>query len=139
MKTLVVYYSLTGNTRKIALKIAKNLGADLDEIIDKKNYGDKAMGKKDLEIDFKKDPSKYDLVVIGSPVWGFGHCPFARLYMKKNNFKQVAFFCTYALWTGLHFFNMKRFSKRPKAMLKIHMKSVDKSDDKIDAFCEKLR
>ena len=37
MKSLVVYYSRTGNTRFAAEKIAKNLNADLCEILDKKN------------------------------------------------------------------------------------------------------
>jgi len=37
MKTLVAYYSRTGNTKKVAVEIAKNLKADIDEIIDKKD------------------------------------------------------------------------------------------------------
>ena len=34
MKQLVVYYSRTGNTKKIGQEIATALGADLDEIVD---------------------------------------------------------------------------------------------------------
>ncbi len=36
MKTLVVYYSKTGNTKYVAKKIAENLDAELSEITDKK-------------------------------------------------------------------------------------------------------
>lgn len=37
MKALVVYYSRTGNTEKVGKALAKGLGADTEEIIDKKN------------------------------------------------------------------------------------------------------
>jgi len=37
MKALVVYYSRTGNTKFVAEKIAQELGADIEEVIDKKN------------------------------------------------------------------------------------------------------
>ena len=36
MKTLVVYYSRTGNTKYVAEKIAENLGAEICEVVDKK-------------------------------------------------------------------------------------------------------
>jgi len=36
LKSLVVYYSRTGNTRFVAEKIAKEIGADFEEIVDKK-------------------------------------------------------------------------------------------------------
>lgn len=37
MKTLVVFYSRTGNTKKMAKILAKELHADIDEIVDLKN------------------------------------------------------------------------------------------------------
>ena len=36
MKTLIVYYSRTGLTKKIATHISETLKADIDEIIDTK-------------------------------------------------------------------------------------------------------
>ena len=41
MKTLVAYYSRSGNTRFVAQKIAEGLDADLCEIVDKKNRNGK--------------------------------------------------------------------------------------------------
>jgi hypothetical protein len=37
MKTLVVYYSRTGNAKFVAETAAKELGADVEEIVDRKS------------------------------------------------------------------------------------------------------
>ena len=138
MKTLVVYFSQTKNTKNVAEKIAKQLSADLDEIVDKTGLGDKAV-MKEVEIEFKKDPSKYDLVVIGSPVWAFGIPPFTKKYLEKNSFKKVAFFATFGLCTAFLFYKMKKLSQTPIATLKVHMSKSKKCDKKVDNFCEKLK
>lgn len=139
MSTLVVYFSKTGSTKKLADKIAKKLGADMDEIIDVAGDSDKKpFGKVSPEIKFKKDPSKYDLVVIGGPTWGFSATPIVKCYLTKNKFKEVAFFCTCGLWNGFLFSQMKKLSKEPRAKLKVKMKKVETCDDKVNEFCNKL-
>lgn len=106
MKTLVAYYSRTGTTKKVALAIAEKLGADVEEIIDTvdrsgvKGYlisGRDAMKKRLTELVVPKfDPEGYDLVVIGTPIWGWNVSVPARTYAEdhKYKFKDVAFFCT---------------------------------------------
>jgi menaquinone-dependent protoporphyrinogen IX oxidase len=44
----------------------------------------------------KRDPSKYDLVVIGTPIWAFTLSSPVRSYLSQNRsrFKKVAFYCT---------------------------------------------
>lgn len=107
MKRLIVFYSRTGNTKQVAQALAKSLKADLDEVKDLKDRsgflgyfiaGYDAFRKKVTEITSKKDPSKYDLILIGTPVWGGMVIPALRTYLEKNKDKiknkKFAFFCT---------------------------------------------
>ena len=106
MKKLVVYYSLTGNTKSLAENISKSLNCDIEEIIDKKNrrgfFGFLAAGrdaflKRITEIDnIKKDPKNYDMVIIGTPVWAGKITPAIRTYLlnNKDKIKKFAFFTT---------------------------------------------
>jgi flavodoxin len=105
MKILVVFYSKTGNTRRVGEEIAKSLDADIDEIIDLKNRkgimgwirsGRDEMKGYQTEVKTEKDPGKYDLVVVGTPVWAWASTPAVRAYITnfKNKFKKVAVFST---------------------------------------------
>ena len=80
MKSLVAYYSRTNITKKLAEDIARQTNADIEEIEPKKvNYqgklgyvrgGKDAMSAKIIELkDLKYDPSEYDMVYLGAPVW----------------------------------------------------------------------
>lgn len=105
-KILVVYYSLSGNTERVAKDIAECFGADTEKLIDKKNRkgffgfmggGKDAMTKKLADIEpTKLDPSKYDIVVMGTPIWSWKMTPAIRTYITQNTdkFKEVAFFLT---------------------------------------------
>ena len=150
MKILVAYYSRTGNTKRVAEKIAGMLKADTNEIIDLKERkrviigwlisGRDAMKKKETQIKFKKNPEKYDLVIIGTPIWAWNMAPAVRTYLKQNRkIKKVAFFCTFGGSSGKTFKEMERLSKKPLALLEIKDKEIEQSDDKIKEFCRKLR
>ncbi|MDQ1280660.1 MAG: hypothetical protein QG670_1923 [Thermoproteota archaeon] len=75
---LVIYYSRTGNTKFIGEKIAHELGADIEEVIDKKNRngpigwlsaGKDALSHSKTEIaESNKIQSEYDLIVIETPI-----------------------------------------------------------------------
>ncbi len=106
MKSLIVFYTRTGNTKKIAELIAKSLNADLDEIIDPKKRlgifgflkaGYEATMKKLTEIKgIEKDPSDYKLLVLGSPIWNKRMTPALRTYITryKEKFSKIAIFCS---------------------------------------------
>lgn len=107
MKTLIVYYSKTGTTKKLAELIAKEIKADMEQIVDKKKRsgiigwiiaGRDGMKKIPTQIEKTKyDPSNYDLVLIGGPLWGFKSvAPASRTYLlqNKDKIKKAAFFMT---------------------------------------------
>lgn len=105
MKTLVVYFSRTGNTKKVGEEIARILKADVDEIKDEKDRrgifgylkaGKDAMGKKLTKISYKKKPENYQRVIIGTPIWGWRMCPAIRTYLweNKDKIKKADYFCT---------------------------------------------
>lgn len=81
MKSLVVYYSLTGKTHVVAQALAKELGADVRRVedVEKPSVGWwfivtaslAAIGGAEAEIKpIDTDFKGYDRVFVGSPVWG---------------------------------------------------------------------
>lgn len=86
MKTLILYYSYGGNTRRVAQMIQKEVGGDLAEIQTVQPYtGDYNavvdQGQREIDSGFcpelkplTVDLKDYDTVVLGSPVWWY---PFA--------------------------------------------------------------
>ena len=105
-KIIVVYYTRTGTTKKVAEAIAENLKCDIEEIIDtdkrKGIFGwlrsgrDAMREKLTLINDIKHNPAAYDLVIMGTPVCGSNLAPAIRTYytQQKQNLKNVAYFCT---------------------------------------------
>jgi flavodoxin len=106
MKSLVVYYTRTGNTKFVAETVAAELGSDIDEVVDLKKRegtlgymaaGRDATGEKLTEIaPPKRAPKDYDLIVIGTPVWAWRPSAAIRTYLSKNDLsgKKVALFFT---------------------------------------------
>lgn len=106
MKTLVVFYSRSGRTRKVAQALSERLQADVEEIRDTRKRtglfgflvsGFEAWRKKPATIlPIEKDPRGYDLVVVGTPVWASNMSSPVRAYLAQNRagLPQVAFFCT---------------------------------------------
>jgi flavodoxin len=106
MKSLVVYYSRTGNAKFVAETIATELGADIEEIVDLKSRSGKlgwisagrdAMGGKETQIaPTKIVPADYDLIVVGTPIWAWSPSSAIRTWLGKNDLsgKKVALFFT---------------------------------------------
>lgn len=108
MRTLVIYYSLEGNTKLMAETIASSLNADLYrvkpvfdiEVSPIKKYidGTKLIldhCKPNLEC-LKVDFTRYDRIYVGTPVWALNVAPAIRtLLLDKIKDKEVALFYTY--------------------------------------------
>lgn len=106
MQALVVYYSRTGHTKKVGEEIAKELKCDSEELVDTVNRsgplgwinsGRQASTKALTKLQpLQKDPSKYDIVIIGTPVWAGTMSTPIRTYVAENRDKirKVAAFIT---------------------------------------------
>ena len=149
MKSLVVYYSRTNITKKVAEGIATKLSCDIEEIIPKVNYDGKlgyARGIKDgasakivdLE-DLKYDPNDYDIVYIGAPVWAGKAANPIISYLAQNEgkFNNVKFFVT-AGSTGLEssLRQMEERSIKPLKTLSLTTKEVKKGEYDLTSFIE---
>jgi len=98
MKSLVVYYSLTGKTRLVSQAIAEALNATLAEIKETKprklgpfvyltggfaaimNWGSKI---NPIDVDLKQ----YERIFIGSPNWGSRPAPAINSFIYQTNFE----------------------------------------------------
>lgn len=106
MKILVVYYSLSGHTRRVAERLARLLDASAVAITEPAprrgllGYGRsllEAVRGRDAAIDpLPRDPTAYDLVIIGTPVWGWHLSSPVRAWARQwgGRMQQVAFFAT---------------------------------------------
>jgi len=82
MKTIILYYSYSGKTKRLANIKAKELEADIEEVIEEKKlsgFGSffigapKAMSRKKTKVKpVSADLSVYEKIVIMAPVWA-GH------------------------------------------------------------------
>ena len=106
MEALVVYYSNTGTTVKLAERIAENLSADKERIICTKNYRgflgylragyDSFRGNLPQIATVHHQAVDYDLVVVGAPIWAGQAAPPIRTYLRdnRNQFNRIALFTT---------------------------------------------
>lgn len=106
MSTLVVFYSLEGNTKYISEIIAKELNTDLLEIKTKMAYPTQGFKKYFWgvkSIIFKETPkftnlnidlSGYSNIILGTPIWGGTYAAPFNTFLKQYKFKgkKVALF-----------------------------------------------
>ena len=115
-RILVVYYSATGSTERVAKEMANILGADIFEIEPKEEYtssdlnwsssdsrvtrehNDESLRNVELKSTIVDDFDSYDTILIGYPIWwGIAAWP-VNTFVKANDFtgKTVIPFCTSA-------------------------------------------
>ena len=154
MKALVVYYSRTGHTKKVAEAIADSLSCDKEEIVGTQTWSGslgllrlmfQAARKSVITInDLKKDVAEYDLVIIGTPVWG-GTVSLpvkAFIHTYKDYFKKVAFFSTHGGDESQNEFNEMEAicGKKPVGILSFSAKKVDTGCiEGVDQFVAELK
>ena len=117
MSKLVVYFSYTGNTRMIANKIKKKLNCDILEIktvipysedyqsvVDDEQNSEASNHLPEIQ-DITINLSKYDEIILGTPVWWYRPVPAIRTFLTKSNLsgKTIKPFATNAGWLGRTF------------------------------------
>lgn len=136
MNKLVVYFSYTNHTRKIAEKIKENLNCDILEIktivpyssdyqtvVDDEHNGEVSNHLPEIE-NINIDLNKYDEIIIGTPVWWYRPAPAIRTFLTQNDLsnKTIIPFATNAEWLGRTFLEIKKLC--PNSNVKNEMNIV---------------
>ena len=159
MKSLIVYYSMGGNTQYAAETIAASTGADLLRIEPTKQYPDSGfrkffwggksavMGEKPSLLPYEFDSEKYERIIFGSPVWASNVVPPLRTFIEENrdNLKNKSisvFMCMSgsggekAIGKLKSFLGVEKFDNELILIDPKDKPSVE-NEEKINAFCEK--
>ncbi|MCM8780869.1 MAG: NAD(P)H-dependent oxidoreductase [Candidatus Omnitrophica bacterium] len=114
MKSVIVYYSYTGNTRKVAEILAEYLESKAETTLialKTLDESDKFLSqalRAFIHTRARLEPtdfnlSNYDLICFGSPVWAFAPAPAINTYIDRCfgiNQKPVVLFTTYGSGVG---------------------------------------
>lgn len=104
----VIYFSQTGNTHSVAVKLKEKLQAEGHSVnLERLNVvGDFKPGQKDLRFETLPDVEQYDGIVFAAPVQAFSLCGAMKKYLEQIpslKDKKVALYVTKQLrfnWTG---------------------------------------
>jgi flavodoxin len=103
---LLVYHSRSGHTRRVAQALAGRLDADIEEIRTRRPHAgacgalrcalESALGRTPAIRHTAHDPSRYRLLLIGTPVWAWSLPGPVRAWVQAHPTRNVrqAFFCT---------------------------------------------
>lgn len=161
-KTLIVYYSHSGNTKTIAERIEKACGADIARIETVKAYTGtedevSAQGQREVNSKFKPeikplsvDVKDYDLIIIGTPTWWYTMAPAVLTFLSANDFsgKTVVPFMTNAGWPGHVIKDMKAACKGATFAHEMEIKfsanagsrnQMDTPENEVAAWIESLK
>lgn len=156
--TLILYYSLSGNTRFTAEKLQKELDCDIEEIILQKEFkykgfwamffgGMQAVRKSKPEIKLlNKDVKLYKNIIIGTPVWAGTFTPAIRTLLAKYDFseKNIFLFASFGGSADNTFTNIAEILKNENVKtdglgLQIPSKNIEASLSEIKKFADKIK
>jgi flavodoxin len=154
MKTIIVFYSLDGNTKYIAEAIAARIGADILELKTQKEksggtfstyfWGGKSaiMGEKPKLQPYQFDAASYDMVILGTPIWAGRNTPPLNTFLSEHDLsgKPIAVFTCSAGGDADKCYSRLRKNLNIVATvsLKDPLKNKEEAEKKIDEFLEVL-
>lgn len=154
MKILVAYYSQSGETKKYGNLIANKLNADVYEIKPVKEYNEdmwKAWDEAQIERNSNSlrdikiplpDLSNYDLIIIGSGVWGYTLANPVFKFIRALNFnnKKVSGFWTFYDHDEKIEEDLEKETKGSKYIKGLPLpKSLNKKEEAINKWIETLK
>lgn len=122
MDKLIVYFSYTGNTKDIANRIKEKIKCDIleiktvvpyskdyDKVVNDEQNGEASNHLPEIQ-PINIDLSKYNEIILGTPVWWYRPSPAIRTFLTQNNLsgKVIKPFATNAGWLGKTFIEMKK-------------------------------
>lgn len=161
MKSIIIYYSMSGNVEQTANKIAQQLDAEVLRIEPQTAYRDKGlkkflwggksalMGETPALKPYTFNADEYERIIIGTPVWASTFTPPIRTFIDENKAaltdKHIAMFtCLSGAgaqkaitklkdYLGIAAFDAELVLIDPKDKV-----NAD-NDKKIEDFCSKLK
>lgn len=127
-KKLIVYFSYSNNTRKIAYKIKDYLNCDILEIktvtpysndyntvINDEHNSEASNYLPEIE-KINVDLNMYDTIILGTPVWWYRPVPAIRTFLTQYDLsgKTIIPFATNAGWLGRTFIEIKKLCSNSK-------------------------
>lgn len=159
MKSIVIYYSLTGNTGLVARMIAERLGADTIMLKPEKEIPLKGAAKYfcgGKSVMFHEKPrllndsinlDGYDTLVIGTPIWAGSYTPPVNTFLSENMIrdKSVYIFATHSPGTDAEKCFTKMKVKLSRSRIKgtsgfddVKKMSAKELDDRVRRFCKNI-
>ncbi|WP_051277845.1 flavodoxin family protein [Solimonas flava] len=150
---LVVFYSRSGHTRRLAQRLAARLDADLDEIHELHPHRgllglarclyDALLGREPPITAPTQPPLGYARVIVGGPVWADHVAGPVRSYLTRHadELRHVAFFCSCAHSGAQTLADMASLCDRePDATLMMTVRQIDEGGAvALDAFVTALQ
>ena len=151
MKTAVVFYSLDGNCAFTAKQIKKHLNADLLQLQTKDEKKRSFIGKifwgggmvflrkKPPLKPYVFDPSSYDLIILGAPVWANTIAPPVETFLRDTPItgKKIALFVNYGGSKGNSFKRFKTLLAGNNIVAELELKTAVKNCEDVMPQIEK--
>lgn len=156
MKTLVVYYSYSGNTKSVAKYLANKINAKAVEITTKVAYSsdyDKVVedAKSEIRNGFTPEINSldvnindFDTIILGTPVWWYTFAPAVRSFLTKYNLegKRILPFATNGGWLGHTFKDIEKLCPNSELLVGLDIpfdgNKQRLSNEKIDKWLKQL-
>ncbi len=160
MRTVIIYYSMSGNCEQTAERIAQRIGADTLRLYPETAYpssglkkflwGGKSalMGETPVLKPYDFNADNYDRIIFGFPVWASSFTPPLRTFINENaNVIKGKDFAAFTCLSGSgadkalgklrDYLGIDAFSAE-LVLLDPKSRPNEKNDDKIEELCRKL-